>query len=386
METSKKWLLAAIYALAFGFGLTCTMIAPLVSLVLEDFSITTAQGGLVMTFMNVGALLSVVLMLFFGDRVPRIAVYGVSYLLFSAALLCIVGAPSYAVLLALMLVAGLGSKTVDILANPILSDAFPVGGEKYINLLHMSLSAGGCLAPVLLQAMLNAGLTWRAAFAGIGAFCGLLLLCSAPTLLRSAKTLQPVRTGDKSAAPLYVTSIMILLGLCTLFNQCHQTLVNTWGTVYAQRSLAVSDSLAALAPSVLWAGIIVARFTASRVANAKNTVRLILWGSVIGGAALTAAALLNLPVPAYLGLFAAGVFGGAVIPLSIARLCALYPAVSGRVTSIIFLTLVSPSLILPSLTGSMADAVGFRWVMVLSGVFLLISAVFAGLTRDSGKA
>ena len=59
---------------------------------------------------------------------------------------------------------------------------------------------------------------------------------------------------------------------------------------------------------------------------------------------------------------------------------------SGRVTSIIFLTLVSPSLILPSLTGSMADAVGFRWVMVLSGVFLLISAVFAGLTRDSGKA
>ena len=124
METSKKWLLAAIYALAFGFGLTCTMIAPLVSLVLEDFSITTAQGGLVMTFMNVGALLSVVLMLFLGDRVPRIAVYGVSYLLFSAALLCIVGAPSYAVLLALMLVAGLGSKTVDILATPILSDAF----------------------------------------------------------------------------------------------------------------------------------------------------------------------------------------------------------------------------------------------------------------------
>ena len=236
------------------------------------------------------------------------------------------------------------------------------------------------------QAMLNAGLTWRAAFAGIGAFCGLLLLCSAPALLRSAGTLQPVRAAEKSAAPLHVTSIMLLLGLCTLFNQCHQTLVNTWGTVYAQRSLAVSDSLAALAPSVLWAGIMLARFTASRVANARNTVHLILWGSVIGGAALSAAALLNLPVPAYLGLFAAGVFGGAVIPLAIARLCALYPAVSGRVTSIIFLTLVSPSLILPSLTGRMADAVGFRWVMVLSGVFLLISAVFAGLTRKSTKA
>ena len=375
MEPSKKRLLAAVYALAFGFGLTCTMIAPLVSLILDDFSITTAQGGLLMTFMNIGALLSVFLVLFFGDRFPKIPVYGLTYLLFSAALLCIVGAPSYAVLLALMLIIGLGSKLVDILGNPILADAFPVGGERYLNLLHMFLSGGACIGPLLLQAALDAGCSWRIAFAGVGAFCCLLLAVSAPALLHAAKQTTAVKAAE--SGPFRVTPILLFLGLITLFNQSHQIIVNTWGTLYAQRALGLSGTPAVLTVPIFWAGIILARLIASRIARPDNTQQLILWGSFGGGAALVLAAVLSTPAAAYVGLFLAGLLGGAVIPLAISRLCALYPSASGRVTSAIFLTLVTASLAVPALSGSLADAAGFLWTMVVSGVFLLVSAVIA---------
>ena len=374
MEKSKKWLLAAVYALAFGYGLTCTMIAPLIPYVIEDFALTSAQGGFLMTFLNIGALVSVSFSLYFADRFPNLPIYAAAYILFSAALLCIVGAPSYTILLALMLLVGIGSKVVDILANPILAAAFSEGGERYLNLLHMFLSAGGCLSPMLLQFLLNAGISWRAAFAGIGALCCALLLVCSPVLLRTAHSESARQAEHREVAPFRLTAVMVLLGFAAFFNQAHQIIVNTWGTVYAQRALGVSDGIAGLAATVLWFGIILSRLLASRLAGPKNTVTLIFWGSIGGGAALALGALSNQPAAAYIGLFLAGLLAGAVIPLCIARLCMLYPAVSGRVTSLVFLMLVTSALVFPSVSGRLADTAGFRWVMVLSGAFLLISA------------
>lgn len=381
MEKSKKGLLAAIYVLQFGYGLTVTMIAPLAALILADFQITTARGGLLTTFMSVGGLLATASTFVLGDRYPKIPVYGAGYLLFSAALLCIVGSPSYAVLLALMFAVGLGSKLVDTLANPVLADAFPMNGQKYLNFLHMSIGVGACVGPMLLQLLLDAGLSWRAAFAGIGALCGVMLIAFAPILLRfmrgSSKT---AGAAVKAASERQRRGgLLAVAALCmvTFFYQGHQIIVNTWGPLYAERALGLSGNLASLSTAALWAGIILSRFLCANYVREAWTMRIIFWGNLAGGVALTAAVPTGNAFFVYAGLIIAGIGAGAVIPLAIAKLCTLFPANSGRVSSLVFITLVASPMIFPTFSGRLADMYGFEWTMALSGICLLISAVFS---------
>ncbi|MGN1073393.1 MAG: MFS transporter [Eubacteriales bacterium] len=390
MDRSKKGLLAAIYTLQFGYGLTVTMIAPLAALILADFGISTAEGGLLTTFLSVGGLAATLGTLVFGDRYPKLPVYGAGYLLFSAALLCVVGAPSYAVLLALMLAAGLGSKLVDTLANPVLADAFPKDGSKYLNYLHMSIGVGAFAGPVLLAALLSAGLGWRTAFACIGAFCGVLLAAFSPALLRcmrgSAAAARTSRGTPREAAQeaaqdaIPVTggkAAVALLCAVTFFYQGHQIIVNNWGALYAERALGLSAGAASFATAALWAGIILSRFLCARFARPAWTMRIIFWGNLAGGVLLTAAAPTGNAFLVYAALVCAGLGGGAVIPLAVAKLCAMFPKNSGRVSSLVFLTLVVSPMLFPPLSGRLADVCGFSWAMGLSGLCLLAAAVFS---------
>ncbi len=392
MERSKKGLLAAIYTLQFGYGLTVTMIAPLAALILADFGITTAEGGLLTTFLSAGGLAATLGTLVFGDRYPKLPVFGAGYLLFSAALLCVVGAPSYAVLLALMLAAGLGSKLVDTLANPVLADAFPKDGSKYLNYLHMSIGVGAFAGPVLLAALLSAGLGWRTAFACIGAFCGVLLAAFSPALLRCMReSAAAARTSSESAhdaaqkaaestAAAQVSggkAAVALLCAVTFFYQGHQIIVNNWGALYAERALGLSAGAASFATAALWAGIILSRFLCAKFARPEWTMRIIFWGNLAGGVLLTAAVPTGNAFLVYAALVCAGLGGGAVIPLAVAKLCAMFPKNSGRVSSLVFLTLVVSPMLFPPLSGRLADVLGFPWAMGLSGLCLLAAAVFS---------
>lgn len=378
MKTPKRDLFTpGLLALMFGYGLTVTMIAPLVSYIIDDFSLTTAQGGLVTTALSIGGLCAVLFTLW-SDRISKASAHRAGYLIFSAALLLTAAAKSYILLLALIFIAGFGSKIVDTLANPILADRYPDASSKTLSLMHMTLSIGACAGPLILPLLLGVGASWQAAFAAIGALC--LILWIASLFLMGKNTAPAVHTQSDNAGNSNLRGglgVIIPLCLCTFFYQGHQTIVNTWAAMYCENALALGEFAANLSTVALWIGIILSRLISAKFVRPEMTVKISIWGDAVGGIIMLLGVLSGNAVLVMLTLVIAGLLSGAVIPLIVAHLCRLYPRSSGLVTSFVFFTLVAAPMVIPPLAGSLADAAGFTSVMAVSAGMLILAGISA---------
>ncbi|VGO14942.1 hypothetical protein PDESU_03522 [Pontiella desulfatans] len=111
---------------------------------------------------------------------------GVAVLLMGTGVLLCAWAPSYAVLLLALMVAGLGEGVLEGLATPFVQDLHPDEPARYINLTHAFWPVG-VLATVLVSGgLLALGVSWRLLVAGIAlvAFVAAALLLLPESKLR----------------------------------------------------------------------------------------------------------------------------------------------------------------------------------------------------------
>ena len=87
------------YLLMFGFGLTLTMISPLISRMIEEFSLNLTQGGMINSVMGAGGMIGVILLLFVSDHVKKNLLLVFSFMLFVFSMAAISFAPGYTIVI-----------------------------------------------------------------------------------------------------------------------------------------------------------------------------------------------------------------------------------------------------------------------------------------------
>lgn len=249
--------------------------------------------------------------------------YGVGGVLLGSSALVVLSAaafaaaPSFLLLLLAAVFAGTGGGAIDAAINGFAALRFSPGRVSW---LHASYGVGAALGPVLMTAVLTAGLSWRWGYVVLGALIAALGLCFART--RAWWEASPSAAAEAPHASLRDSlRSPILLGSALLFLLYTgvETVAGQWAFSLFTEGRGMPAALAGGAVSLYWGGLTLGR-VASGVAAHRVDPRLILRGSLL--AAPLWACLLAANVGPWTDILALGALGftvGPVFPLLIAE-------------------------------------------------------------------
>lgn len=279
----------------------------------SDFAAPTAAVGLLLTASTTGYLTSSVAA---GFTVARL---GVGRLLTGSTALAgiaLVGfslAPGLAPMAACALLLGLASGAIDSGLNAYAAGAF---GPRHMNWLHASFGLGVALGPMIMTAVMGAGLAWRWGYGVVAvAQLGLALAfgLTAPTRSRRG-------TGDRDRGPSESVPVRRTLALPAVWfgsltfavYVAVEVSAGLWAFLLLTEGRGLDRALAGLCVSGYWGSLFVGRIVQGMVAERLGVSRVLL-GSLIGMA--VGAALVALPAPAWVAVTGLAITGFAAAPV-----------------------------------------------------------------------
>jgi fucose permease len=340
------------------FGLPQAALGLALVAVSAGYSLSSLNAGVIIRRLGVGSLLAA------STLIMALAMAGYSL------------SVSWPMYLACAFCAGIGSGAIDTGLNTYAANHF---SSKHMSWLHACYGVGATLGPVVMTAVLSAGLIWRWGF-GLLAL-GMVALGTAFTFTRRlwdgspALAAQPARRGDRRRllsrfAPwLQILLFFVYTGL--------EVTAGEWSFTLLTESRGVGLTTAGLWVSAYWGSLTVGRFVLGNIVERVGLERLI--GLSLAGA-VAGAALIALPWWPALNGFGLALLGFALAPI-FPCLMSLTPLRFGAANSVHLVGFQTTAAILgafslPSLAGLLAQSFNLEAVAAqLVIVALLLTAL-----------
>ena len=365
-------LAAAAFTLYVVIGATQAYYGPAIPSLRERFGITAAAAGLAVGTHFLGALAGVVCWGVLERRWSSRTLLVIADVLLAAGCALVAVASTWELVLAAILLIGLGFGGLDVGYNVVFSHAFGRRTPLLLNLLHACFGIGAILGPIVLS-LAPAG-DFRPAFLVSGAFAivtaPLILAGPAPTAPQPA-TDEPVPRALRRRLAVFVALFVLYVGV--------ETGIGGWAPTHlAATGRTVTDA-------ARWTAGFWAAFTAGRLLGAGLTVRVRSDRLVIGGLACGAVCLLAATRPGIAGMayIAAGLALAPVFPTGVAWLSAALPGVRSGTATVLGGALLG-GVTVPPLIGQVVNVAGPGVVpWLLAGVALVATAVGLIVASDA---
>ncbi|MFE9957783.1 MFS transporter [Micromonospora sp. NPDC005299] len=298
-----------------------------------DLDVPTEAVGVVLTAGTVAYLTSSVLAGFTLARLGVGWLLAGSTLLAGVALTGYASTPALAVMVGFALVLGLGSGAIDAGLNAYAAAAF---GPRHMNWMHAFFGLGVAIGPLIMTAVLGAGLSWRWGYALVAAAQLLLATAFALTvrLWRGGPSVgaalppdpiapqvvpgEPAGGGPARRTPIGATlrlPAVWLGGAAFAVYVAIEVSTGLWAFLLLTEGRGLSAAVAGLCVSGYWGSLFVGRVVQGVVAERLGTAG-VLRGSLLGMAG--GAVLIALPAPGWVtvaGLLVVGFAAAPVFPL-----------------------------------------------------------------------
>jgi len=351
------------------FGITVTMIGSIMPEIIPRYGITRSEAGTLFMFLNFGILIGSFI---FGPVADR---YGYKTLLVACSVMILAGlegvafAPTFSALSLFIMLFGVGGGIMNGATNALVSD---ISGDDR-----------------------SAGLTFLAAFFGLGAFgvpliLGLLLHLFSYTAIVASLGLIVVaaivfflfldfpeakfkeKFPVKKALQMLKEPTLILLAVILFLQSGMENVMGGWSASYLNEILSVESSRSVLLLSFFWLGMMVSRLLISKLLK-RVTVAFVLKASV--GVSLLGIISLLLSSSVAIStasLFVIGMGFGSCFPLVLGFIGGLYPGMSGTAFSIAFSIALLGGMSMPTVTGVFSDLFGIQNAFLIIPVSLIL--------------
>lgn len=264
---------------------------------------------------------------------------------------------------------GMGYGTVQVPLATGASETFPSSGSRIISIAQASFSLGAVLSPLLMKWLVTGlGYNWRTLYLITSLLSSVCLIMIFFAYFAPAES-ATVHTKSKQASPLRLLLHPLLL-CCVAAMLCCAGMEK--GSTFFINSLFTNDFSAAeqgaLSISLIWAAMIPSRLLGGIL---KKPDRPVLIGFLLSAACCAALAFIKNPNAALALCFAFGFFYGPVWPAIMGTAAQNFGAHSAFATSVVIAGSGVGGVLVPILTGWIADKV------TLSTAFLMIGSIGA---------
>jgi fucose permease len=265
----------------------------------------------------------------------------------------------------------IGASSTDVGIQALVLDLFPHARSRALNLLHVTYGVGALMAPLLLAALVAAGVPWQWLMTGSGiamavAGVGLALTVPPDPVLHvpvpAAEAAGGVETEVRTRRlPLFLL-VMAVSITCYVAAEAG---VSDWLVRYLA---ALPLAQASLALTLFWGGIAVGRLVFARIGNRLEPQRSAAALAVVGGALLTVALVVPISPVSPLLFGSVGLAFGPIFPLIVAAAGARMPGESATVTGTLVFAAVVGAVVYPPAIGFLSGVVGLHAAMMGTAV------------------
>ena len=358
---------------------------------MQFFRIDESRQGMILTVQSIGGIVMTVILGLYGERINKIHGIALGLGLMGVASILIGTIPSfcqmgsgYGLMLMFSLLAGLGSLTVDLLMNGVITDVFPDRKNTFLPYVHAFYGVGAMLAPIYVSALASpdAPETFAVPYLILGilavVLCGALFLnalrVNPHTPYRDMSVLRQRACGNP-AEVFRDLRAWLYLGACFLY-LCFQTGLSAWLPQYSMNVLNYPYASAAKMATFYFLGALVMRLISPAIYK-RISVRN-FYVLTISVSAVVFALFLFLPwgpVMTRVLIFLLGILQGASVPSMVILCSDSFPGRSASASSVIVLSVSLAALIGPAVMGAVIKSSGYLWAMLLILVCLPLSIV-----------
>lgn len=345
-------ILALELAMAWGSMLVGTLLPDLIA----EFRLSLGQAGLAGTIQNLAALAATLAAGALCRRLGsgRLLLAGAFMLAIVPMAIAAAGTPG--ILFCGVALLGLGTGAIDPMTNVELSRIAAENRGRYLSLLHFTYSVGAIAIP-LVAAGAASLCGWRGPV-----YLGMVFSLSAGIWFGLGQDGGPppaAREQNRSGRALWRDPLAwIMAPAMFLYAGVYKNLA-VWIVTYLEKEFRLSHTAAALGLSLLFASVTLGRLLAVRLERSVSRTGLLLCYA-LGGAAATILLPAGGPGPVLCGIALFGLATGGIYPIATAFGMERYPDRAGPIAGLIYGAGTCGGIVLPVLTGRIADASGMR--------------------------
>lgn len=380
---------AGVGALFFTNGALFANLVPRYPDLKAQLGLSNAAFGSAIAAYGLGAL---VLGLGAGALVAR---YGsartavVGAVLVAADLVLIGAAPSWGLLVAVLLVAGALDAIADVATNAHALRVERRYSRSILNSLHAVWSIGAVTGAAMgsLAAQLDVALVWHlgvvAVIFAVVALAAARLLLPGPDAVERPVSEHAVARALRGHAALART--LLVLGTVAAMGQLVEDAGATWGAVYLRGELGASAALGGAAFIALQGAQTIGRLLGDRAVTRFGDRAVARAGALLGGSAMAAALAAPSPAGTIVAFGVVGLGIGTLIPASMRAADAL-PGLRPGVGLTVVGTVIRLSLLLsPPIVGVVADAASLRVGLLVVPLAAVVVLVLASALPRAGR-
>ncbi|AUX32914.1 MULTISPECIES: MFS transporter [Sorangium] len=373
----------AVSVMFVANGVAFASWAARVPAVRERLALRDSALGLALLGVAVGAMLA------FRAAGPLIARFGsrrvtrVSAVLLCAALPLPALAPSFAALVAALLLLGASNGLMDVAMNAQAVEVERRHRGPILASFHGMFSLGGLIGASLGALAADRALSPAAHLFAVAAVLAVAVTAAGGALSADARPEAPAAAAAGAPAERRSTRLL-LLGLIAFCSSIGEGAMANWSAVYLRDELHTTAAVAATGYAVFSLAMLLGRFSGDGLTQRFGPERLVRAAALVVAAGLGAALLVNVPIALLVGFGCVGAGLSVVVPL-VFRAGASAPGVApGRALSTLATLSYGGFLVGPPAIGLLADLLTLRGGLVLVvALVLVIVALAPAVARGS---
>ena len=372
--------------LGFGIlGLTSTIHGMALPFLIEEYSLTLSVAGLLLFANSFGYLLASVAFPFLQKRRPSARILSVAFLIIAVTYTLFPLSPWWALAVALGFLASLGTGTIDVGFNTLISSLDPEKAQPALNWLHFSYGIGALVGPIFLSRFAYFGLSWSAFYFSTSILATLFVLLwrnYLGTTVNNKSSTAPRANTLKlyKQAPYWMLLVSIFIYVAV-----EVALVGWVPTLLT--SLGVRAVNASLGISVLWLGIALGRALCTQAVKKMSSRVLLLFLTSSTALAMLVLIFIQPLWLVFTMLFTIGLFLSAIFPLILFHSSSLFPMYVAESTSGLVVAGSFGAMVGPAFLGLIGQHYSLHTgVAILAGVMLLSTLILALVPQELNQS
>lgn len=380
MERKYKLIFAGCFYAYFVNGMASLMLGAAMPMILSEYSMGYDKGGMLLSFHSIGSLIASfiagILPVYLGRKNSIVMLSSAWVIGFAGMLIT----KSPLMLMVMFLFTGIGRGGINNNNNAVVNDITD-GDPKALNLLHTFFAVGAFMAPFLVSLCIVSGLGWKFAIGVVIVMAVTMVSIYAFMNISNERGKRKSKELNDSKSLGFLSSMDFYLASGILFFYSGaENAVNGWVVTYLKDTGIMSTTLAQAVLSILWVVIIFGRLFCGYLSKYVDK-RSILLGSAVGSAAFFVLFMLSSEIWAIIAcIMGLGLCFSGIYPTAIANAGGVIKG-SGLGMGILLAVAGTGGIIMPYITGVIAENVGIAGGMTSISIFIALLFIFTLANR-----